>query len=101
MKRHLLGIFDEKVKAFLPGVITAQTRGEAERIFADVLRTPGNPISDHPEDYSMFELGTMEVESGIIERCKVDQEDGTVLPLAPVRLIDGVTVQRHLRIKEA
>lgn len=44
-----------------------ETTGIAIRGFVDAVRAPQSPMSEHPEDYMLFELGKFDPSSGKVE----------------------------------
>ena len=66
MQMTIVGIFDRKAQIFISLEPTANT-SVAVRQFQDVVnKTDGNPISKWPEDYSLWDLGQFETETGEI-----------------------------------
>lgn len=56
-------IFDSKSEAFmLP--FTQMTQGEAIRAFSDVCNDPDHAFARHPGDYTLFDLGCFDTDSG-------------------------------------
>jgi len=41
----------------------------AIRAFANAANTPGNTINQHPEDFSLIEIGAFDDEKGVIASC--------------------------------
>lgn len=67
MKQKLYSVYD--IKAECPvGVIQWFTNdAAATRMFEAVIRTPGSMISEHPEDFVLLCLGTMDLTTLSIE----------------------------------
>lgn len=86
MRRLLVAIRDVKTEMFLPGVISAVTRGEAERIFVDVLQR-AELMKDHPHDFALYEVGSFDDGDG---RLYPPIVEGVINP--PTLLIDGLQV---------
>ena len=59
----VLSVFDKATGAYMRPWY-AQTEGQALRLFIDELRSGNSPIKDHPEDYSLFQIGTFEDSTG-------------------------------------
>ncbi len=58
---------DSAAEAFMRPFF-AQSKGAAIRSFADQVNdTDGNPIWQHPEDYTLFELGTFDELTGFLK----------------------------------
>lgn len=45
----------------------AQSPGAAIRSFSDLVNDPEHPIGQHPEDYTLFQIGEFEELSGVLE----------------------------------
>lgn len=65
-KLIVASVRDQKADAFMQPIFTV-TRGTAERSFAQALKDKDSPFAQTPEDYSMWELGTFDEASGVIE----------------------------------
>lgn len=66
MRRMLIySVFDVKAGAYLRPYF-AETRGLAIRTFSDVVNDATHEFSRHAADYTLFELGSFDVESGEI-----------------------------------
>lgn len=63
----VLSVYDAKDKVFdLP--LTFKTLGAAERWFTDVVNSAKeNAINKHPEDYVLYQIGTMHERTGKLE----------------------------------
>jgi len=57
--------YDAKVKAFHPP-LAFRNSGEATRWFTDMSNDPKSNLCRYPEDYSLFETGEFNDESGLI-----------------------------------
>lgn len=57
MQSTICTIFDSKAEAFLPPMFF-QSRGSAIRTFSDAVNGGDAQITKHPEDYTLFLLGT-------------------------------------------
>lgn len=53
----VFAIYDSKVKAYATPFFLRET-GEALREFGNLANNPKTRIGEHPEDYTLFELGT-------------------------------------------
>ncbi|QXP08310.1 MAG: nonstructural protein [Arizlama microvirus] len=61
---NLYSIYDEKA-CFFQFPFPAKTRSEAVRMVTDALNTPDTLIAKHPEDFSLYELGTFNDADGV------------------------------------
>lgn len=63
MIKKAFTVFDEKASVFmLPFFET--TIGQATRAFSDAVNTDDHPFNRHPGDYTLFEIGTYDDNSG-------------------------------------
>lgn len=71
-----VAVYDQGVQAFMrPWFV--RTKGEAIRIFTDETNRKGgenNALSTHPEDYSLYFLGTWDDTSGKIEQPEIPEK---------------------------
>lgn len=84
MKMVVLSVRDKAVEAFgRPMFVLA--RGQGVRSFTDEVNRAAedNPLHKHPEDYSLWELGTFDDSSGAFE-----------LLQEPRKVADGMDVSR-------
>ena len=66
MMHKLFTIYDQKAQAYLPPFFMHQT-GMALRVFSDCVNSNDHQFGKHPADYTIFELGTFNDETAIIE----------------------------------
>lgn len=66
MKLVLFCIHDSKGKLYGPPFAKAH-RGDAERTFAQLTADPQSQIKQFPEDFSLYEVGTFDQNTGKIE----------------------------------
>lgn len=57
MEHKIYSIFDSAVSAYLQP-FCAQTKGHAVRMFSDTVNDESSMFFKHPEDYTLFELGS-------------------------------------------
>ncbi|WNK14936.1 MAG: nonstructural protein [Microvirus sp.] len=78
MKLIMAAIFDAKSESYgRPMFVRAY--GEAERAFKDVVNDGKSDYSLHPEDFSLFEVGTFEDASGVVVGLSVPRCLGTAV----------------------
>ncbi len=65
MNLNLYTIYDAKTHAY-DRIMSAQADGEALRIFKDLAVSADHPIGQHPEDYSLFRIGTYDNQTATI-----------------------------------
>lgn len=80
MEYALVSVLDSKVGAFEPA-ICVPAAGAAVRWFGDQVLNKESPYGKHPEDYSLWKVGTFRVADGLV---------AGVFP--PEKLIDAGTV---------
>ncbi len=57
MQQHMFVIYDSKANAFMtPWFLTTQAL--AVRAFSDLANDPESNVSRHPDDYTLFTIGT-------------------------------------------
>ena len=66
MKTIICAVFDKATAAYMRPW-TAQSVGQAMRIFEDEVTRPDSEIGNHAEDYSLFQLATFTDHDGNIE----------------------------------
>lgn len=65
MRLRAYAVRDAKAEAYLRPFF-ADTRGVAVRSFSDAVNDGSSPFFAHPEDYSLWELGAFDQESGVL-----------------------------------
>jgi hypothetical protein len=66
VKHVICAIYDSATEAYMRPW-TAQSEGQAMRIFSDEVFRPDSEIGKHKEDYSLFLIGTFNDGSGELE----------------------------------
>lgn len=56
MLQRIFSIYDSKTMAYMQPFFSV-SKGAAIRALTDLLQDETHPISKHPEDYTLFELG--------------------------------------------
>ncbi len=57
MKQQIFTIYDSKAKAYLTPFFM-HNNDMAMRVFADCTNDPGHQFGKHPEDYTLFNIGS-------------------------------------------
>lgn len=70
MKMVICSIYDKATEAYMRP-FTAQTLGQATRMFLDEVNKEGNPINAHPEDYALFHIADFTDNDGLIKSIEV------------------------------
>jgi hypothetical protein len=58
----MFAVYDSKAEQYL-APFNATTLGLAERLFTDMVNTEGHQFNRHPEDYTLYKVGTWESET--------------------------------------
>lgn len=66
MRHCVVAVWDEKVQSFMRPFY-APRMGGAIRAFTDEVNRAGSEMGEHPEDYTLFELGSWNDEDGVFE----------------------------------
>lgn len=74
---NVFSVYDEKAQAFLPPFILPKV-AQAKRIFSDCINSDDHQFGNHPDDYTLFRLGTFNDEDGqfLLERAKQSLGNG-------------------------
>lgn len=67
MKMILIGIFDRKAQMFISLEPTPNVNVSLRQLTENVNKQSDSPIFKWPEDYSLWELGTWDTESGMAQ----------------------------------
>lgn len=73
-------IYDQKAAAYIPPFFM-HTSGMAARIFTDMVNDEQHQFSKHPEDYTLFKLGSFN-----------DANAEIILEHTPITMHNGVTL---------
>lgn len=66
MLMQFYSIFDTAAGVYLRPFVS-QADGEATRMFSDLCTDGDHPVGRHPEDYSLFRLGSFNDQNAIID----------------------------------
>ncbi len=75
MTLGIYSIYDVKAETFMTPY-SAPTAAHASRSFGDLVGDPETVIGKHPSDFTLFELGSMDLDSGVITVKKVSLGNG-------------------------
>ncbi len=78
----VFSIFDAKVSAYMQPFFS-RTAGEATRAFADLVGEAQHPVAKHPGDYTLFELGEFDDQTGVLTSHVAPLNLGTALSYRP------------------
>lgn len=79
MNMKIFAIFDKKANAYLRP-FTLPSAAHAVREVSEVMQRPG-PFSDYPEDFTLFEIGSFDEESGEVQPLLTHESLGNLLKL--------------------
>lgn len=65
MTQQIFTVYDSKAEAYL-SPFAANTPGLAERMFTDMVQTQGHQFALHPEDYTLYRIGTYDTHTASI-----------------------------------
>lgn len=66
MKNGIFSVYDVASESF-QRPFTAVKKGEAMRSFIDICQDEKHPLGQHPEDYTLFEIGSFNDASGEVK----------------------------------
>lgn len=66
MDLKIFSIYDEKAKAYFPPQFQPQI-GQAIRTFTDIVNNPETQLHKHPEDYSLYHIGSFNDDNAKLE----------------------------------
>lgn len=74
---ELFAVYDSKAEAYLPPFILPKV-AQAERVFADCVRSDSHQFSANPADYTLFHLGQFDDAKGqhLLKRAPVSLGNG-------------------------
>jgi len=77
MIHKLFSIHDAKANAYLPPFILPRVE-MAERVFGDAINSEDHQFGKHPDDYTLFELGSFDDHTAmyIIHTAKISRGNG-------------------------
>lgn len=79
MIMQVFSVLDKAVGAYLPPVF-ARSRGEMLRSFSQAVNTPDHQFAKHSVDYTLFQIGTWDDNSGMFQ------------PMEPQRILGAIEV---------
>lgn len=78
MKHNVYSIFDAAAEAYFPPFFL-HTEGMAIRGFTDAVNDPESQVGKHPKDYTLFQIGTFDDNTGIITPLQTNKPLGNGL----------------------
>lgn len=78
MNLKMFVIFDVKAEAYLPPFFMTAT-GLAIRTFSDMACDKNHQVGQHPEDYTLFEIGEYDQSNGSVQMLDAKRPLGTAL----------------------
>ncbi len=91
MNHRIFVVFDSKAAAYLPPFFMPEA-GQAVRVFSDMVNDPTHAFGKHPEDYTLFEIGTFDDREGRLLQLKasITHGVGVAFLVQPQGLDQGV-----------
>jgi len=77
MKMKIFSMYDTKLEGFMRPFFL-QTEAVAVRAIIDLAKDPAEQTSKHPEDFVLYELGTFEDHSAVIDQLVPPRRIGLV-----------------------
>lgn len=76
----MFSVYDSKLEAYMQPFF-AQTKGHALRLWSDNVNDPStnNPWFKHPADFTLFEIGEFDDNTGRVKQYEVNSSLGTAL----------------------
>ena len=65
MKMHILSVYDKATAAYLQPIFT-NSKGSVLRQLTDLVKDSSHPFGQHPEDYTLYDLGFWDDNAGIM-----------------------------------
>ncbi len=78
MNHRMFVVFDSKARAYLPPFFMPEA-GQAVRVFSDMCNSDDHAFGKHPEDYTLFEIGTFDDREGKVLQLKASITHGVGL----------------------
>lgn len=69
MKARLFAVWDSKVEEYLP-LFQEATPASAERAFREAVNSSDHHFGKYPEDFTLFQIGTLDTKKGLVEQDK-------------------------------
>lgn len=82
MTRMMFSVFDSATNQYLEPFF-AHTIEEAIRSFRVVLSKPDHPFARFPDDYTLFQLGSIDLSNGTMHPLKTPHSLGLALTFLP------------------
>lgn len=66
MVRKLFAVYDTVAGSVIGGIVQESHAAPAIRAFYDALAQPQSGLGTHPDDYVLYELGELDLDTGMI-----------------------------------
>ena len=97
MKLNVYTVFDSKASAFKPPFFL-QSNGEALRAFGDAFNNDKHDLGMHPEDYTLFHLGSWDDKNSQFELLDTPKSLGIGVEFVTDKTI---SLDEHKRVVES
>lgn len=89
MIKQIYAIFDEVAQQLFGPIMVLPNDAVARRTFQDALFTPGAIMTTHPQDFTLFHLGSLNLETGLITpRSEAPTQDNACVIIAGDVLVE-------------
>lgn len=96
MEINVYTVYDSKTNAYMQPWY-ARTRGEAIRSFTEAIQNPESMFHKYPGDFTLFEVGTWDDQTGAIQMLEAKQEIGLALHFKRVEESSPIMSNREPR----
>lgn len=66
MMQKIFTVYDSKLEAYMQPFFMS-SKGQAIRAFTDTVNDPSTQFNKHPEDFTLFEIGEYDDQSGKVQ----------------------------------
>lgn len=91
---HIFSVFDSAAGAFLDP-FHAQTTEVAMRMMREICNRPDHQFSKYPEDYTLFEIGSFDPQTGVLEPLATPHPLGLALSFKDNHTAAAAPAARH------
>jgi hypothetical protein len=81
MEQLVFSVYDSKAEAYMQPFFM-NTKGQALRVFQDSLEDNQSQLSKHPEDFTLFQIGTFNQQNASLIPLKTPISLGTAIELS-------------------
>lgn len=78
MMQKIFTVYDSKLEAYMQPFFMS-SKGQAIRAFTDTVNDPSTQFNKHPEDFTLFEIGEYDDQSGKVQNLPTPNALGLAL----------------------